>query len=119
MWARSIDRWFFIRQKRRKVEDFIKNINNSNKNGAKIVTEVVLLDVFYKAENYHKDYFAKNPNNSYCLLVINPKLEKVQKKYAEFILIANTHEILYFWNTKIYCYKFSLSVRRRSSQEFP
>ena len=70
---------------KKEAEDFINNINNSNKNGAKVVTEVVPLETFYPAENYHKDYFAKNPNNSYCLLVINPKLEKVQKKYAEFL----------------------------------
>jgi len=72
-------------EQKKKAEKFIADINNSNTNGAKVVTEVVPLDVFYPAENYHKDYFANHPNNAYCLLVINPKLEKVQKKYAEFL----------------------------------
>ncbi len=61
---------------------FIEEINNSNSVGGKVVTEVELLKKFYKAENYHADYFAKNPNNSYCQIIINPKLEKVQEKFA-------------------------------------
>lgn len=64
---------------------FIKNINESNSKGDPIVTEVVPLTSFYNAEDYHKDYYAKNANNSYCELVINPKLEKVQKQFADLL----------------------------------
>ncbi len=67
------------------AEDFIKKINDSSAEGAQVVTEVEPLKEFYVAENYHRDYFAKNPNNSYCALVINPKLEKVQKKFADLL----------------------------------
>ena len=66
-------------------ESFIKELNESNEMGKPIVTEIVPLDVFYPAENYHEDYYAKNKSASYCELVINPKLEKVQKKFAELI----------------------------------
>lgn len=64
------------------AEKFIAGINASNGAGAPVVTEVQPLDTFYKAENYHQDYFARNPGNPYCQIIINPKLEKVQEKYA-------------------------------------
>ncbi len=49
------------------------------------VTELVPLDKFYKAENYHENYYARNKNAPYCQLIINPKLEKVQKQFADLI----------------------------------
>ncbi len=64
---------------------FIKELNDSNEMGAPIVTEVMPLPKFYEAESYHKDYYANNPGNRYCEIVINPKLEKVQKKFAELL----------------------------------
>jgi peptide-methionine (S)-S-oxide reductase len=45
-----------------------------------IVTEIVPLAKFYKAEQHHQDYFRKNPNAPYCAVVIRPKLEKLQPK---------------------------------------
>ncbi|MBI3415740.1 MAG: peptide-methionine (S)-S-oxide reductase MsrA [Verrucomicrobia bacterium] len=44
-----------------------------------IVTEIVPLAKFYKAENYHQDYFRNHPNAPYCTVVIRPKLEKIEK----------------------------------------
>lgn len=67
------------------ITEFIKNINASSKFGKDIVTEVRPLDVFYPAEDYHKNYFENNKTNPYCELVINPKLEKVVKDFAELI----------------------------------
>lgn len=46
-----------------------------------IVTEIVPLGDFYTAENYHQDYYAKNPDQPYCVAVISPKLEKFLKKF--------------------------------------
>lgn len=46
-----------------------------------IVTEIKPLDKFYEAEDYHHDYFVKNPNQTYCQLVINPKLKKFKDKW--------------------------------------
>lgn len=63
----------------------IKEINESNSLGDPITTEILPLDVFYLAESYHQDYFALNKEATYCQLVINPKLEKVQAKYAELL----------------------------------
>ncbi len=64
------------------AEKFITDINASNEHGAPVVTDVEPLTDFYVAENYHQDYAANNPNSGYCQLIINPKLEKVQKDFA-------------------------------------
>ena len=45
-----------------------------------ITTEVKPLDIFYKAEVYHQDYFENNPNAPYCTFVIAPKINKLKKK---------------------------------------
>jgi peptide-methionine (S)-S-oxide reductase len=44
-----------------------------------IVTEIVPLTTFHVAEDYHQDYFRKNPNAPYCVGVISPKLKKLEK----------------------------------------
>lgn len=48
-----------------------------------IVTEVSPLEIFYKAEDYHQNYFNNNPGQGYCVAVISPKLEKFRKLFAE------------------------------------
>ena len=47
-----------------------------------IVTEVSPLINFYEAENYHHNYFANNPNNPYCAMVVSPKISKTRSKHA-------------------------------------
>jgi peptide-methionine (S)-S-oxide reductase len=48
-----------------------------------IVTEIVPLKEFYKAEGYHQDYYRNNSDQPYCRLVIRPKVEKFEKKLKE------------------------------------
>jgi peptide-methionine (S)-S-oxide reductase len=48
-----------------------------------IVTEIVPLKKFYKAEDYHQDYYRSNPDQFYCRMVIRPKVEKFEKKLHE------------------------------------
>ncbi len=80
-------------EQKREAEKFIEELmgstsspqNDSKEEEAAIVTEVKPLDKFYEAEDYHKDYYKKNPGNSYCQVVINPKLEKVQEKFAKLL----------------------------------
>ena len=43
-----------------------------------VVTEIVPSPVFYPAEDYHQDYFRRNPNQGYCAFVIRPKLKKLK-----------------------------------------
>jgi peptide-methionine (S)-S-oxide reductase len=51
--------------------------------GAPVVTEVVPLEAFYPAEDDHRDYYARNPNQGYCQVVIAPKVAKVRKQFFE------------------------------------
>lgn len=67
------------------AEQFIHEANVSNEHGAPIITEVQPLGTFYEAEDYHKDYYSNHANQGYCIAVINPKLEKVQAKYANLL----------------------------------
>jgi peptide-methionine (S)-S-oxide reductase len=60
----------------------IEDLNASGTWKAPIVTEVVPFKEFYKAEAYHQNYFAKNPRQTYCQVVIGPKVEKFQKQYG-------------------------------------
>jgi peptide-methionine (S)-S-oxide reductase len=48
-----------------------------------IVTEITPLDIFYPAEDYHQGYFARNPHQGYCSVVIAPKVAKFRKQYLE------------------------------------
>jgi peptide-methionine (S)-S-oxide reductase len=70
---------------RQAAEKIIAEIEASSHEGGHVVTEVKPLDVFYPAEEYHRDYFARNPAQAYCQLVINPKVAKVQEKFAELL----------------------------------
>lgn len=48
-----------------------------------VVTEISPLKNFYKAENYHQDYYKNNPSNAYCNVVITPKIEKFEKLFKD------------------------------------
>ena len=48
-----------------------------------IVTEIEPLDTFYPAEDYHQDYFARNPAQPYCQAVIAPKVSKLRALYLD------------------------------------
>jgi len=46
-----------------------------------MVTQVVPFEVFYSAEDYHQEYFARNPDQGYCQIVIAPKVAKFRKQW--------------------------------------
>jgi peptide-methionine (S)-S-oxide reductase len=48
-----------------------------------IVTEVVPAGTFYQAEDYHQDYFARNPAQPYCAYVVSPKVAKFRKLFSQ------------------------------------
>ncbi len=48
-----------------------------------LVTEIVPLTQFYPAEEYHKDYYVRNPNQGYCRVVIAPKVAKARQHFFE------------------------------------
>lgn len=47
-----------------------------------VVTEVIEINNYYQAEDYHQDYFSNNPENRYCNMVVAPKLAKFKQKFA-------------------------------------
>ena len=53
-----------------------------------IVTEVSPLDVFYEAEDYHQNYYANNPAQPYCSVVISPKVSKLRAMYADRLRVS-------------------------------
>ncbi|MEK7567769.1 MAG: peptide-methionine (S)-S-oxide reductase MsrA [Patescibacteria group bacterium] len=70
---------------KKEAEEFMEEIDSSATSGSKVVTEVKPLIKFYEAEDYHKDYYAKNSVMPYCQVIINPKLEKVQREFRKLI----------------------------------
>ena len=59
----------------------ITEINAAKIWSAPIVTQVAPFETFYPAEEYHQEYFARNPNQGYCTVVIAPKVAKFRKQY--------------------------------------
>jgi peptide-methionine (S)-S-oxide reductase len=66
---------------KRVAEALVQSLSESGEFPARIVTEVKPLDVFYEAEDYHRDYYSNNPNQPYCQFVIDPKVEKFEKRF--------------------------------------
>lgn len=67
------------------AESVIKKINNSKMWDSPVVTEVTPFEVFYRAEDYHQDYYNRNSRQSYCQMVISPKVAKVRKQFQSLL----------------------------------
>lgn len=75
---------FYSNEKQKeRAEYYKKKLNDSKAFPSPVVTEIAPLKAFYKAENYHQDYYNANGNQPYCSLVIKPKLDKFQKVFRE------------------------------------
>mgnify|MGYP001560067570 CR=1 FL=1 len=68
------------------AEAFIAVLDSEHPSGAPIVTTLEPLDAFFPAEDYHRDYYAKNTDAPYCQAVIDPKLKKVKQKFAKLLV---------------------------------
>jgi peptide-methionine (S)-S-oxide reductase len=75
---------FYHNDEQKKLAEEAKNeLNKSGAYAKPIVTEIVKEGKFYVAEDYHQDYFAKNPDQGYCAFVIAPKLDKFRKVFHD------------------------------------
>jgi len=76
---------FYANEAQRKIaEDIKQGLDKSGAFSSPIVTEISPLTVFYKAEDYHQNYFNDNKTkNGYCAIVIVPKIEKFEKYFAD------------------------------------
>jgi peptide-methionine (S)-S-oxide reductase len=54
--------------------------------GNGVVTELSPAVTFWRGEEYHQDFFAKNPNQGYCNAVVSPKMAKARKAFSQFVL---------------------------------
>ncbi|MFN2395556.1 MAG: peptide-methionine (S)-S-oxide reductase MsrA [Bacteroidales bacterium] len=75
---------FYQNEDQEKVaREVFKEIDRSDLWDDPLVTEVSPLQEFYKAEDYHQDYYANNPNQPYCTFVISPKMSKLRKLFKD------------------------------------
>jgi peptide-methionine (S)-S-oxide reductase len=75
-------------EQREITKDVITRIDQEHLWPRPIVTQINNAEIFYPAEDYHQYYFAKNPNQPYCLAVAAPKITKIREKYWEKIKAA-------------------------------
>ncbi|HLO30171.1 MAG TPA: peptide-methionine (S)-S-oxide reductase MsrA [Anaerolineales bacterium] len=77
---------FYHDDEQKKVaEELIRDLNAQKIWDRPIVTEVTKLDKFYLAEDYHQEYFARNPYQPYCMAVVSPKVSKFRKHFLEML----------------------------------
>jgi peptide-methionine (S)-S-oxide reductase len=69
-------------EQRAKAESYIDVLEEEGTYADPIVTEVAPLSNYSEAEDYHQDYYDKNPNDAYCSFHAQPKIEKVREKFA-------------------------------------
>ena len=75
---------FYHNDRQRAIaEDLIGEFNEAQLWKKPIVTQVVPLDKFYPAEDYHREYFLRHPEQSYCQVVISPKVNKFRKEWTK------------------------------------
>ncbi len=77
---------FYHTNEQKKIAEEVKNLlDKSGIWNDPIITEVAKFSAFYKAEDYHQDYFENNRNQPYCSMVIIPKIEKFEKLFKDYL----------------------------------
>lgn len=77
--------FFHTQKQEQEAMDTIRAIDAEHLWDEPIVTQLRPAQVFWKAEEYHQDYFNKNPTNTYCQLMINPKLKHLKESWSAFL----------------------------------
>ncbi|MDQ8014114.1 MAG: peptide-methionine (S)-S-oxide reductase MsrA [Flavobacterium nitrogenifigens] len=70
-------------EQKKAAQSIIAELNKAKVYNNPIVTKVEPFKVFYKAEDYHQNYYSNNKNQPYCKMVIQPKLEKFEKVFKD------------------------------------
>ena len=74
--------FFHTPEQKQTAEQVIRELSEEKIWPDPIVTEVTSITTFYPAEDYHQEYFANNPEQGYCQMVVSPKVAKFRKKFA-------------------------------------
>ncbi len=72
-------------EQREQALDMIKELDDAKAYRTPIVTRVEPLTTYYEAEDYHHDYFRRNPRQGYCRMVIAPKVQKFEERFQHLI----------------------------------
>lgn len=72
-------------EQKQQAEEIIDELSQDQAFADPIVTEVSPLETFYPAEDYHKNYYERNPGNPYCQAVISPKLAKFRRTFSSLL----------------------------------
>ena len=75
--------YYHDEQQRAEAEEVMREFTESNVWKEPLVTELAPLAKFFPAEDYHQDYFRKNPEQGYCQAVVAPKVAKLRKHFFE------------------------------------
>lgn len=75
-------------EQREIAQEMIAEMERTNVWGAPIVTEIVPASAFYRAEEYHQEYFRRNPQQPYCQVVVAPKVAKLRAKFRRWLKSA-------------------------------
>lgn len=75
--------FYYDEEQKHQAGHMIKTLAEEKVYNQPIVTEITPASTFWKAEDYHQNYFTNNPHNPYCAAVIQPKLNKFIKEFTE------------------------------------
>ena len=77
---------FYHNEEQKNSAENVKNkVASSGSYKNSIVTEIIPYKNFYKAEEYHQNYYGRNPDYPYCKYIIDPKIQKLLASYKEFV----------------------------------
>jgi len=75
--------FYHDREQKETAEEVVSNFEKEKVFENPVVTEITPFEVFYKAEDYHKNYFERNKDQPYCQFVVAPKVKKFKKIFKE------------------------------------
>jgi peptide-methionine (S)-S-oxide reductase len=67
------------------ANDYIDRLDSRGAFPDPIVTRVEALDDYYRAEDYHQEYYENNPGQAYCSIIVGPKVDKFEEKFADLL----------------------------------
>ncbi|MFL2763628.1 MAG: peptide-methionine (S)-S-oxide reductase MsrA [Dehalococcoidia bacterium] len=75
-------------EQRLDATNLVKSLTENNIWNSPIVTEITEYKKFYKAEEYHQNFYIKNPESQYCKLMIEPKIKKIKEKFPQLLKVV-------------------------------
>jgi peptide-methionine (S)-S-oxide reductase len=75
--------FYHNQEQKKKTEEYKRKLNDEKAYDGPVVTEISPFTAFYKAEDYHQDYYNENSTQPYCMMVVKPKLDKFKKVFKD------------------------------------